>query len=754
MRQFLKVMSIKLTRLMALSLCLFISSIQFMGMGYGLANEARPIPRTIIALYDGDQEASPDVTRLHRYAEMPLNYLGFKLRYVDVAKALPTLQKNSDIAGLISWFTAPVKSPFPYLKWATDAVNNGHKFVVLEEVGGNSDDQQVDAMAVFLSQIGLLYTGDRIEFTPATRLINNDPALTEFEAQFDPVLPSFPVVKVLEESLNPSVELQVPNREGGGRSVAIVAGSGGGYAAPGYVISTEIKLKQARWLFNPFTFFKRAFAEENWPKPDVTTQNGLRIFFSHVDGLGLSDVAIQQGQRLLIPDLFYDQIGLAYKDLPVSVALTVGDVDPLVGGQSALREKISRIWALPQIEPALNGYTQLYDWSFFNRYDRKREEALLQGAPISGWVNLKNVLRMGRDETDLETKKYVSNGRDLPREYMRFPFSREQEAEGALKVAESLLPKDKRIKLYQWTGDARPDEAMIAATREIGLVNINGGGAQLKLSQPSITDISPFSIQVGNERQINSIGGLAAMPEENSGKALEQMRAFPYVMRRTEKPYRLTAYNLHYDLQLLGVSGGLQAVRNNLDKVTSGDYFPVFTSDYAGLVQDYFKAEIIRVGPLQWIIKNRGSVNTLRMDAVSGLHLDLEESKGVLGASVINGQIYISLDSAVDKVILVARADKNKLNEKVGLKTSGWKVTHLKRETCGWSYQAEGFGQGKFSWYNVPLGEYTVSASKDRIIIWSKQMKSTDNNMLEITIPETAPSLMTIDVKCHFAGKS
>jgi hypothetical protein len=36
-----------------------------------------PLKREILALYDGREEPRPDQTRIHRFAEMPLNYLGF-----------------------------------------------------------------------------------------------------------------------------------------------------------------------------------------------------------------------------------------------------------------------------------------------------------------------------------------------------------------------------------------------------------------------------------------------------------------------------------------------------------------------------------------------------------------------------------------------------------------------------------------------------------------------------------------------------
>src|SRR5215470_5088694 len=76
--------------------------------------QERPVKREILALYDGAQEGSADATRIHRFAELPLNHLGYILRYRD--------------AGAVTYGDT-------YRAWAERAAREGTRLVVLGDLG-------------------------------------------------------------------------------------------------------------------------------------------------------------------------------------------------------------------------------------------------------------------------------------------------------------------------------------------------------------------------------------------------------------------------------------------------------------------------------------------------------------------------------------------------------------------------------------------------------------------------------------------
>ena len=78
------------TRIRTWLVAVSLSIIQVIGGGIAVALAQEPIPvkREILALYDGAQESEADYTRIHRFAEMPLNHLGFILRFHDIRTKL------------------------------------------------------------------------------------------------------------------------------------------------------------------------------------------------------------------------------------------------------------------------------------------------------------------------------------------------------------------------------------------------------------------------------------------------------------------------------------------------------------------------------------------------------------------------------------------------------------------------------------------------------------------------------------------
>ena len=81
---------------MSIRICIWLiaaslSIVQAVGgdVAAALAQEPIPVKREILALYDGAQEGDADFTRIHRFAEMPLNHLGFILRFHDIRAKLP-----------------------------------------------------------------------------------------------------------------------------------------------------------------------------------------------------------------------------------------------------------------------------------------------------------------------------------------------------------------------------------------------------------------------------------------------------------------------------------------------------------------------------------------------------------------------------------------------------------------------------------------------------------------------------------------
>src|SRR3546814_12748389 len=60
---------------------------------------AAPVPRTILALYDGKTEPQLRFSNVHQLAAMPLNYPGLTVEFHDIRKGLPEVSGPRDLRG-------------------------------------------------------------------------------------------------------------------------------------------------------------------------------------------------------------------------------------------------------------------------------------------------------------------------------------------------------------------------------------------------------------------------------------------------------------------------------------------------------------------------------------------------------------------------------------------------------------------------------------------------------------------------------
>ena len=133
---------------------------------------AEPVRREILAIYDSREEARPDQTRIHRLAEMPLNYLGFVVSYWDVNAPLPSAERTASARGVLTWFRRAPPSAF-YL-WGLERLTSGVRMVVLGDSGLPSGNTSLaDANRMF-GEIGFGLSGAVVDVTYAARILHRD----------------------------------------------------------------------------------------------------------------------------------------------------------------------------------------------------------------------------------------------------------------------------------------------------------------------------------------------------------------------------------------------------------------------------------------------------------------------------------------------------------------------------------------------------------------------------------------------------
>ncbi len=312
-----------------------------------------PIKRDILALYDSSREGGADATRIHRFAELPINHLGHVLHYHDVHGSLPTPQETARFAGVLSWLVGPVKDGDAYLAWLRQLTAAGTRLIVLGELGATVTNRNRRLANSVLAAFGIEHTA--IYMTPAdgSRVVVRDSSLYEFECRLDPVMPDYPVLEKAGNGGRQILTVQSPEFAGGRQSNLVTIGPGGGFAAFNYEFCHQsAPLHRGKWLIDPFAFFHAALGSNRFPVPDTTTVSGRRLYFSIVnsDGWGAPiEGWAQSPSQQSAAQVVARELIEAFPDLPVTLDLRDSDISRQSRNAAANRALADHVLALPQV---------------------------------------------------------------------------------------------------------------------------------------------------------------------------------------------------------------------------------------------------------------------------------------------------------------------------------------------------------------------------------------------------------------------
>lgn len=693
---------------------------------------ADALPRELIALYDSRQQPNPRSAPVHRYLEMPANYLGYDIHYYDVGAALPAPQP--EVAGVVLWF-APgyfVPDAEQFMGWIETQLDAGKKLIIIDNAGFGEqqrrDEKLMRRYNRILARIGLQDASRWNAVTYAARIETLDNRMAGFERPIGPVLPPFQETQIIPGRADSHLHISLPGDEGERRYAdLIVTSPGGGYVAEGYAlfeVAEHDELKIVQWFINPFEFLRSALNAPPAPVPDITTLGGRRIFYSHIDGDGwnnVSEIEPHAQSKTLAAEVVRQEILAKYNDFAFTVGLIGADVDPQCYGVPGSEEAARAIYALPNVEPSSHTHSHPLFWGFFDPYDPAREAPLLDLYPPKPKTRL-SLLADWRENWEnwtrrAETKKSAAPPGDLegyvtPRSYVCNPFSLPQEIEGSAALVNRLSPAGKTARLIQWSGDTSPFAEALAEARKAGLYNINGGDSRFDSEYPSYASIAPIGLRLGGELQIYSSNS-----NENTYTNLWTARFFGFrylkqTVENTESPIRLRPFNLYFHMYSGEKQASLNAVRENMEYARSLPLIPIATSDYAAIANGFYSTRIEQADGGGWRIGRRGALSTLRMDNAQGQSVDFSASKGVLGQRFFQGSLYIALDPAQPETLLKLKKN-NLLSDYPTEKTpylleSRWAIKGLHIDEDSLIFEAFGYGPGEMTWKMPRPGTYTV----------------------------------------------
>ena len=740
---------------------------------------AEPIPRTIFAFYDAEIEGSVRYSLLHRSLEMPLNWLGYHLEFHESHAELP--EWRDDVAGAVLSLPsgAAMADMQLYVDWLKQGMIQHKKFLVFGNIG--FEEKWVDGaegrleLDKLLAYLGITNHNQWVGLTYNSEIAYKNMKMVEYERKYPASLPSYPVVVAKGDT---QVFLKIKGKTDSGEELVsdlVTINQNGGYIAEEYAIYVDNEIEtngipMQRWLINPFDFLNKALDAKAQPRPDVTTLNGRRIFYSHLDGDGwnnYSEVNDHKDKPLITAQVLFEHIYKHYDKLPFTVAPIVAELDPNCHGLPQSAEIAREIFALPNVEPASHTHSHPLMWRYFDDLHPAAELKYLNKYPPRASQN-KSIFDLlsndkhgydnawhdilekytAEDAPSTELDKLVMKDFTTPRSYACQPFDMDLEITGAADYLQKLAPANKKIRLLQWSGDTSPTEKALRKTREAGMLNINGGDSRFDPLFSSYS-VSPIGIQAGKERQIYSSNS-----NENTHTSLwrDNFSGFRHLVntvRNTETPRRISPFNIYYHAYSGEKNASLQALKQNIDYAMTQAIIPIFASEYAKIANGFYSAEFLPLAENKWQVKNRGALQTIRFDNSTILAVDFEQSEGVIGQRHYQGSLYVFLNPSNKSPIISLKTmgsiEGNPQSLKPYLIASNWQIKEMNQKKDGISFKAQGFGNGKMQFY-WPISDKVEMKIFAKNKLLHKDVVDVTSNSLKLWLKYDAKDSLVINL--------
>jgi len=569
----------------------YIGDRHLMRFGYSSKNALK---REVLLLYDdtefdgSDNDDKVYSTAFHQLST-PLEYMG----YIPVLKPVTRWKLHPEdidrYAGAVVWLTGTytMKHPKAFMRQMKRLYESGIKLLILDSMEAERHKALFKRLKIAVKEA---------PSAKRTKLLY-DKAYMGFE--IDPFIPSgFPIFHCKKSQ--PLCQVKY----GKEKSLLAAITPWGGYAFEG-TIMTNIK-EQDLWIANPFRLLRDTLRLPQLPVPDVTTENGRRLLFSHIDGDGIMNRAEWDSERFS-GEVLYEKI-FSYYPIPISVSIIEGETAPygLYPKLSARLEEIARkIFALPNIEPATHTYTHPFYW----------------GKIVNGKLDSKYHLKV---------KNYHN-------------FSVDREIGGSLHYINSQLsPKGKKGCTVFWSGDCLPRESTLAYIYQNDFLQINGGDTTITNRDPWLSLVAPLGLQRGNFYQV-----FTGAQNENvfTHDWLGPFWGFKKVVQTfklTNAPRRLKPIDIYYHLYSGSKRASLKALHFVYDWAISQDVMPIYTSEYIPKVMDYYALSMAKEGE-KWLLCGTRALKTVRIP--SSYYVDFNRSVGIVGEKQYLKDRYVHLDT-------------------------------------------------------------------------------------------------------------
>ncbi len=580
--------------------------------------------RTILALYDSSEHAHFEENLIYKNLEVIFDHLGLLLDYHDIRLGLPSHHEMSGYRGIVTWYMDNrMNDPGTYVQWLKKECIQGRFVTVFGPIGALEDDSGLltafDTVVEVYRLWGVKFENILISNPLLLKIKEHDSEFFSFErslkTKYGEEVSVYKQFTMLNHehvdpilTLNCSI-LKKPD------SVVAAFHPYGGYVMREYAIYTNPVTFNRQWYLNPFRFLQRAFRWKNAPCADVTTLNGCRIYYSHIDGDGsisLSGI----DRKSLTSEIIYNRL-LQQINLPVTVSVVEGEIatattHPWIQDKSRVVNTFRKIFRLENIEPGAHGYSHPLHWT--------------NGITA---ININNYTYQPTSQKEIKSLSDRGYKKGVMMSHPKNQWERREILGSIDYINKNLLPANKKCNLFQWTGNCLPDSSALAVIDENHLLNINGGDSRYDSRWASYTGLSPSVRQLPNSIQVHTSASNENLYTNLWTRNFSGFRNVIKTFENTGYPKRIKPINIYYHFYSAEKKASFNALKDVYKYCHSLELAPLFTSTYVKTVLNS-RSIIFDLMNDKWSWENALHCRTLRWDSKL-LFPDLANSKGVIG---------------------------------------------------------------------------------------------------------------------------
>lgn len=613
------------------------------------------VPRKIMVLFgapeslrSGDPIFVPD-TAVARHLQTPLEWMGYDLRYHQVGESRPVEELGSDFAGIIiesETSLTPAEETW-YAEW----LNNHRKLGLKIFFAGGIPFHHSQVRRKLLADFGIQGSGITVRRVQDAKIVHRD-KLFDFEA---PIRERSNGFRDLRAPQNGTPLLQLTAKSRKGRAVSFDAGFladwGGAVFNPYWRFQPYSK--DTFSYFDPYALLERIWPRGRFPAPDVTTRQGLRMFWAHVDGDAFATLSVTK-RNATCAEVVRDEILKKYP-LPTTISVIEAEIRAIQDSQNPedspkLKEIAREIFRIPHVQVGSHAFSHPFVWSpedvaQNDYYDRRH-------------LHLKASHRFEKIDPRREIAGSVSF------------------------IERELVPPGKRVEIMLWTGNCRPFAEALKVCREIGIEAMNGGYTIYSPRHPQSSAIAPRVTWWDDELQVYAANqNEFVYTDDWSGPTFGGFDQVIKSFEMLESPRRMKPVNVYYHFYSAVFPGSLRGLDRAYAWSMKQPLHAVTAAEASRMTRDAVTTRIFQTGPKRWSIANSGELPTLRLPVSLG-YPDLDASTNILGFSDHEGERYIHTNGNPGAELV--------------LSSSAPKRLYLESSAADLTFQSFGFDHCKF----------------------------------------------------------